>query len=374
MYRGRLKKDFDLWVAKGLLPAATAEALMQEYDARPHSFTVGRVLMMLAAVLIAAAILLFVAANWEGMERTLRVGLLLAALWAFHGAAAYTAIKGSNYLPGIFLVLGTATFGASIALIAQMYHISGDGLSANLVWFIMCTVSALLFRSSPLTYFAGLLSWFQFGLLIDHSDFVVSDPWFFATPVQALVVVALAYYTGAMRARHLSYLVGLAWVARIYVDHRLGLPAWQIAVVGTLLFLAAALPASPLHRLARAAGPAPAFYSFVLALMGLLLWQIDAGNFFGSDSSALHEAVPAILAAAFAVLGIALEGRDNGAIRYLGYVVFAGELLYLSMEVIGSMLGTSGIFLLSGLFLGLVAWLVIRLEKRFGARQEPREV
>ena len=53
--------------------------------------------------------------------------------------------------------------------------------------------------------------------------------------------------------------------------------------------------------------------------------------------------------------------------RYTGYVTFALEILYLSIDMIGTIIGTSGVFLLSGVFLALIAYLVILMERRFSA-------
>lgn len=367
MYRGRLKRDLALWVGQGIMPAEAAEAALREFDARPQSFTVGRVLVMLAAVLLAAAILLFIASNWDGLDRWLRVALLIGAVWGFHGLASFTAARGSGYLPGLFLILGTASFGASIALIGQMFHLSGDGLSAAFLWFAMTAASTLLFRSGALTYVSGILALFQFGVMTTESVGLASNFWFYVPLVQAVLVIAFSYYTGAMRARHLAYALLFAWIGWIYIDRQLPVTGPEIAVLGLVLFLLAALPVSPLHRVARNAGPAPAFYAFALTLMGLFLYQVDRGDFFGSGVANLADSWPAIASAAFAVLAIALEGRDNGAIRYCGYAVFALEILYLSMEVVGSILGTSGLFLGAGLILAAVGWLVIRLERRFAA-------
>jgi uncharacterized membrane protein len=66
-----------------------------------------------------------------------------------------------------------------------------------------------------------------------------------------------------------------------------------------------------------------------------------------------------------AIAAIAVEGRDNGAVRYLAYAAFAAEVLYLSYQTIDSILGTSAFFLLSGLVVALLAFVVVRLEKRF---------
>jgi uncharacterized membrane protein len=58
-------------------------------------------------------------------------------------------------------------------------------------------------------------------------------------------------------------------------------------------------------------------------------------------------------------------------VRYLAYVVFAGEILYLAGETVGSIIGTSGFFLICGVLVAIAAWLVIRLERRFSHHGGP---
>mgnify|MGYP000925136361 FL=1 len=50
MYRGRLKRDLDIWVEKGLIGKSVAEALLEEHDSRGSAFSIGGALMILAAV------------------------------------------------------------------------------------------------------------------------------------------------------------------------------------------------------------------------------------------------------------------------------------------------------------------------------------
>jgi uncharacterized membrane protein len=45
-------------------------------------------------------------------------------------------------------------------------------------------------------------------------------------------------------------------------------------------------------------------------------------------------------------------------------------MLYLASVTVGSILGTSSLFLFSGLVVALVAWIVIRLERRFSANAQ----
>ena len=69
-----------------------------------------------------------------------------------------------------------------------------------------------------------------------------------------------------------------------------------------------------------------------------------------------------------ALAALALEGRDNGAVRFLAYATFAGEVLYLSYVTIDSILGTSAFFLLAGLVVAVLAGVVVKLEKVFARR------
>ena len=57
--------------------------------------------------------------------------------------------------------------------------------------------------------------------------------------------------------------------------------------------------------------------------------------------------------------------------RWLAYLGFTVELCFVYVVMMGTMLGTAGLFLLSGLALGLVALIITRIEKRLRAVQQP---
>jgi uncharacterized membrane protein len=362
MYRGRIEKDFNTWVSKGMLDAGAAKAMLAEYDARESVFSTGRVLLILAAVLLSAAILLLVAANWEAIPRLVRVGGILGLIWAFYLLAAFCLGRGFRGVGAALLVLATMTFGGAIALVGQMYHLSGDAADALLVWFAASCVAAIVFRSAALSVLCGFLAWAVFGqLVVDNDASLDGNGYIYLIPLLVVVVIALVRYTNAGIARHLGYLLALAWLAWFYTE----LPeVWVAAALfgaGLLAFLIASLPVSPLYRLARDAGAAPSFYSFALAILGLAALHAETSGF-------AQETVLGATTLAVALGGIAIAGRLNGAVRFLGYAVFAAETLYLAFETLGSMLGTSGFFLISGLVVGLIAWLVIRVEKRLSAQ------
>jgi len=162
MYRGHLKRDLQEWTRKGLIDEATAGRLLADVDARRSAFSVGTVLVMLAAVLVAASVLLLVASNWQAIPRLTKVIGIVALIWVFHLAALFARSRNADRLTAACLVLGAASFGGAISLIGQLYHLSGDTFSAMLLWFTATAISAALFRSGALTVMAGILSFVVF--------------------------------------------------------------------------------------------------------------------------------------------------------------------------------------------------------------------
>jgi uncharacterized membrane protein len=318
-------------------------------------------LSILAALLVAVAILLLVASNWELIPRLVRVVALLATIWAFYLAGAFFTVRGQTSIAAGMLLLGTMSFGGAMSLVAQMYHLSGDELAMVMTWFVIACLAAALFRSGSLVVLSGFLSWAYFGLYLEQSDtrWIGWSPW--APPVMAAVVLALVRYVGSNRARHLTYLLLIGWLTWLYsLDQQLS-TAMLFVLCGMAAFLAVSIPGSPLQRFTREAGAAPAFYTFLVAVIGFFLLHLEI------ESGPRFVALGVVTLAA-SVAAIALCGRDNGAVRYLAYAMFAAEILYLASQTIGSIIGTSGFFLICGLLVAVVAWLVIRLERRFGQK------
>ena len=362
MYRGRLERDVKLWTAQGLIDAPTAARLLREYDSRESAFSVGRVLMIIAALLVSAAILLLVAANWDAIPRLVRLVGIVVLIWGAYIAGGLLIVRGAERLAAAFLVLGTLSFGGAIALVGQMYHLSGDTFQAMLVWFAGAVVAAALFRSGAVTAIAGFLAFVVAGADWTQSYSADETVLLWLMPLMAVIVILLVRYADAGRVRHLAYLLLVAWLAFIYGEYETPATAIAIAAFGATAYLLAAVPQSPLHAFARSAGAAPAFYSYLVLMVGLFVLHAEFDGI-------THRLFLGIVTLAAAIAGIALSGKENGAVRYLGYAIFAAETLYLASETIGSILGTSGFFLVSGLVVALIAWGVIALERRFSTTE-----
>ncbi|TIX21273.1 MAG: DUF2157 domain-containing protein, partial [Mesorhizobium sp.] len=134
-YAKRVRADIARWREIGLIDPATAEALACDVAANERaSLSFGSILAMMAALLFSAAILIFVAANWEAFPRLVRVAALFAVILAGYVGGAVLKTRDHAAIGEALWIVAAAAFGGSIALIGQMYHLSGDEASALVTW------------------------------------------------------------------------------------------------------------------------------------------------------------------------------------------------------------------------------------------------
>ncbi len=280
-------------------------------------------------------------------------------------------MRGAPVLAQAFQLVATLAFGGAVALIGQMYHLSGDAADAVAVWWAMAFLAALLFRTPALAAVTAVLLAVLFATLVfddAYVSFAGEATWYI--PIGIALVIALIRYAGADRSRHIAYLTLIAWFGWLYSEIDTLSVAIAYTAIGFVGVCLASLPASPLYRLASTAGAAPAFYSFLLGALGILAMHLHIEVLSVRSTGLVADVTLAAVTLAYALAGIMLAGRTNGAVRYLAYLLFSAESLYLASETIGSMIGTSGFFLVSGLVVALLAFLVIRLERRLGARSK----
>jgi uncharacterized membrane protein len=351
-YAERVKRDIARWSADGLIDAGTAERLCVDIEARARSrISFPTIFTMMAAVLLCAAVLLFVAANWQDIPRLVRVGLLAALILGGYLGGAMLKLRGSAaFGEGAWLV-AAASFGGAIALVAQMYHMSGDEKDAILIWFLGTGLAALVLRSSPLTVGAALLTgvWmFMAAGTLSMSDGV---PWPWLLMAGGLWL--LSYWTISLPTRHLLslLLIVFAWV--VVLSHEILLVPLAVLALAALLFLVDRSPSVFGELLGLGASAAVHGLLHFLSAMAML-------HFLYADDRLLFVVV--LLTFAGIAAALLLAGRRSAPLRWLAYAAFALELCYAYIVLLGSMLGTAGFLLLVGLGLALLAWGIRRLE------------
>ena len=205
-YRQRLEADVARWQAEGVITPATGETIRNSLPPLA-GINIPVVVGIVGGLLIAAAFLAFVAANWTEIPRVLRFAILLAGIAGAYGIGAGFARAGRPVLVDLAASVGAIIFGATIALVGQMYHLSDDFAAGLLLW------AAGALAAAALTGSRGALAVALASGVVWTSDRVVGAadvPHLPFVPFWMLAAV-LALAWNSRVAAHLVTLAALAW-------------------------------------------------------------------------------------------------------------------------------------------------------------------
>lgn len=208
LYRKRLIKDLPVWRDKGWVSADGAEHILAGLSGGEDQARFPIVLGFLGAVLIAAAAMTFVAANWEEIPRLARLGLLLAGMGIAYGFAVALQRRGYDLLADAAVTAGAAAFGAAIMLVGQIYHIQKDFPAGVALWSLGALIAAVLAnsRGALAIAFAGFAFWSFLGA--EDPGWIVHWPSLLAIAASTWLAVAWNWPAG----RHLAVLALLFWL------------------------------------------------------------------------------------------------------------------------------------------------------------------
>lgn len=362
MNRSRLLKEIDDWAGRGLIDAAIAERLANDVKTRVGGFSFASVLGLLASLLLGAAILTFIAANWESVPRLGRLGLIGALIAAGPLIGAVLEARGARLAGEGARIVGSAAYGAGIALVSQMYHISGDEASGVLFWCVGTAVAAALTRSKALTIAAILLAAAFLSMKTNLFGISPGFPWWY--PALLAVLWALAIWTDSIGARRLVVLALIHFGLHLWIDSSSsnGMIV-ALAILGLSVVMFALSVLRPVEtETALKLGGASGFLAmggFASALF-MLHWH------FG-------DAVGGMLVVGLIGLGGAIgalwsAGGHDRLVRISAYVMFTVEVILVYFITVGGLIGTAAFFLSAGVALALAAFIILRLEKRVAAR------
>lgn len=359
-YSTKVKRDIGRWNDAGLIDAETAAALSLDVDTNHRGVSFGAVLSMMAAALLSAAILLVVAANWDAIPRLVRVTLLLVLILAGYLGGALLKLRGRDNAAEAAWVTAAVTFGAAIALIAQMYHLSGDEKQAILVWSLGTAFAAAMLRSGPLTVGAVLLStvWM---VMLGLDDWWSMRSFAVVFPVLAASLFLLARWTKSFAGRHLVLLSLILFGFVHFVQHESHVAPALLIIAGIALFAFFYLRPDEAERTFELGNGLPV-QALASVLVGIGIMQLD----FVDEPAFLFVSMLAFVAV---VAALVLCGRDNAALRWLAYAAFIFQLCFIYVVTVGSMLGTAGFFVVGAAAFAGLAWLISRLERRLGGSQ-----
>ncbi len=187
-FRRQLRQEAQLWQDEGLIDADFYQVLAQKYQFN-NLETAARdrfvfILIAVGATLLGLGVITFVAANWQALTREARLILLLSLFLTTNiaGFSLWRQPANNNISPRsrkrrqqVFgeglLILGALTIGANMALLAQMFHISGSSYELFLGWGLAVLLMAYSLRLTSLGmlalilvligYSTGLFDWYS---------------------------------------------------------------------------------------------------------------------------------------------------------------------------------------------------------------------
>lgn len=388
------------WAAQGVITPQQAARMQAGLPPVRTGPGFRGVMILLGCACLCAALITFVAANWESMSRLARAGVVFAALWSAWGLAIWAGRRAAVWWFEGLTALACVGYGAAIMLVAQIYHIQGNAADAVWLWAAGTLLAAALLRGQAMLALAIVLffTWFVMGA---EAEFGARN-WIWLASIA--IGAGLAWVNRSRLCAHLVTLSLAAWflVALFQGDpsqmrliagatgllavaggalFSLGGPRWlrgfEAALLsyvlmtsgGLVLLLAFArdLPdrdsgsgwiwavaaawavTAGLGTLARRRGYATTYDIAVTAIFIALIWPVFA--------MLVHPWVSAAAALAMAVWVLRMGWRlDIRALRSLGLVGFILSMMVIYAETLGSLIGTAGFYLGAGLILLAGAW------------------
>src|SRR5882672_2233701 len=134
----RLRVETPRWVRDGLVSAQQAERILAHYPATVSWFSRPiAVFTIIGGALLVGAVALLVAHNWHDIDRWVKlIGLVILLLAAYAGGLALRNGGYGRTGEGLF-VLGGGLWLVGIALIGQLFNLSGRPADAVLLWWAL---------------------------------------------------------------------------------------------------------------------------------------------------------------------------------------------------------------------------------------------
>ncbi|AFY64525.1 DUF2157 domain-containing protein [Geitlerinema sp. PCC 7407] len=174
-FRRQLRQEAERWQTEGLIDPSLLQRLAERYrfeeleTAARNRFVA--VLLGLGCILLGLGVISFVAANWQTYSRLTKVIMLLTLFVSVNSAGFYLwrspdPARWQRRLGHGLLILGTLVLGANLALMAQIYHLTGPAHDLYIVWALGVLAMAYCLRLTSLGVISLLLMgigyWWRF--------------------------------------------------------------------------------------------------------------------------------------------------------------------------------------------------------------------
>lgn len=187
-----LAREISTWVDQELITPDQARAVCRrygiDYDSIDERATGYRLLVALGYLFIGLAVITLLGANWDQIPRAVRLVGLIAITIGTHGIALRTYLAEKESTAASLFLLANLFYGASIILIAQIYHL-GEHMPDGVFWWALGSLPiGVLLRHTWLTLFSLLLALVWLFIEYGMGFYPTLFPVFIAAAVYVLIV------------------------------------------------------------------------------------------------------------------------------------------------------------------------------------------
>jgi uncharacterized membrane protein len=409
-YRQQLEADLVKWVAAGVISGDAAQSIRKARFSDEAKSRLPGIFAMLGALMLAASVSAFVAANWQEIPRLVRLAGILTIIAGCFFPALLLQRRGHPAAADAAITFATLCFGAGIALVGQMYHLPSDWpAGAMLVAIGGLIAAALTGKHGPLVIaFVAMTSWsfgrveaalfrethwsflllFVPGLLLAlgrenrllaHAAILALSAWLGALLMpQGGTKIFFNLLDGGLAISAAYIAIGLLALERGWPAVIKALLPWGAVIFGILLCveIGSVLEKSLFGTHAVTSVVYPAYGAALAALTALavLARERDAGRLVLIAACAVGLTIPLMFSGLAeadvlrrALVSVAVFVSAVGLIAgglllglrtfiFVGYAVFGVSILILLWQTIGTLLSQSLFFLVAGVaLLGLAA-------------------
>ncbi len=259
-FRRQLRQEAELWWKEEIIDASLYETLSQRYqfaglEGEASNRFLG-ILLGLGAVLLGLGAITFIAANWQGWSRVIKVSVLLSGLvgvntlgfYLWRSIGASRAAGNRRRWGHALLILGVFILGANLGLLPQMFHQGGPVAVLFLLWGTCVALMAYGLRLTSLGFISLvlLMSGYFSGFGALESPSLDVSLWSWVSYFMPLVIVGiflpLAYWC---RSQVIFGLGAIAFVItfnlNLFWSNGFWRELWPSWLLGSLVFLCPAL-------------------------------------------------------------------------------------------------------------------------------------
>jgi len=206
------------WLEEGMINQDLADKMLQDINEDKKERTSNKLIIVLSTIgslLLGIGAFLFMASNWMMLSSLMKILLLIGSTAAAYYAGYVLKYEKANYpkVGNSLLFLGSLLFGASIFLIAQIYHVNANSHLLVLVWLVGILPLVYGFSNAAIAGLAAVLFYLWIGLFVFRGiSFDSAARNFIALPALFLVGGNLLYSLGSAH----YFQNTLQKIARIY--------------------------------------------------------------------------------------------------------------------------------------------------------------